>query len=338
MRLIGVDLGGTKIQTALIEGDATDRSQPVPDEIGVGSTVAGWTIVAEDRTATPASEGVQATAEAVAGTIKSVGTESVEAVGIGFPGLVDHNAGVILRAPNLAGFDGGEKFAERVSNLVGLPVFLDNDVNVAVVAEHQIGAGENVPNLLGVWMGTGVGGGLILDGKLRRGPHGYAGEIGFLVVKWGGRKYGPLDGSLEAYAGRGSLGDHLKTESGEYMGDIQDIMAEKGKTTLTSSVFYKAYEKGDKSVVRLIDRAAQAIGIGIASLTNALDLERVVLGGGMGERFAPIIMGQVERVMKSHMMLPDLAPKIVAASLGDYSGALGAALTAKELLGASPSS
>lgn len=189
---VGVDLGGTKIQAAAVRDEDVAGTFRVPTPQSGAADVAAAIVEAAKQAVTEAGA--------------TVG--DVTGVGIGAPGTIDTAAGTVSTSPNLPGFQGNENvpLGEMVSKgLGGTPVKLDNDVRVAILGEWKRGAGRGYRNLLGVWVGTGVGGGLILDGKLFQGQ-GAAGEIGHTIVKPGGRVCSDgRKGHLEAYAGRGQM-------------------------------------------------------------------------------------------------------------------------------------
>lgn len=323
MRVIGVDLGGTKCQTVAVDRDS------------LGAAAAGEhvdpaaLVLAEDRRPTPGTEGRDGVLATVVDSVLAIGLDDVAAVGIGVPGPVDAG-GVVLRAPNLAGFESSVAVGEILRERLGVAVAVDNDVNVAVLGEHRIGAARGCRDVLGVWCGTGIGGGLILEGELRRGPHGYAGELGHIVVKLGGRKPPEgIEGSLEAYAGRASMENHARKRMADgHHTRLVKIAEAKGKDHFTSSVFRKAVKEGDHEAVALIDAAVEALGAGVASVVNLLNLERVVLGGGVADSFGEGFVDRVAVAMGPFLIAPESAPDVVAATLGDYGGALGAAASA----------
>ncbi|MFN8104823.1 MAG: ROK family protein [Acidimicrobiia bacterium] len=324
MRVIGVDLGGTKVQSVVVDGDVLAHTSTG------GDVDPAALVLAEDRRPTPRGEGRDGVLDAVIASVEVLGLRDVAAVGVGVPGPVDSVRGRVLRAPNLAGFDVAVDVGPLLRERLGVDVLVDNDVNVAVLGEHRLGAARNCDDVLGVWCGTGIGGGLVLGGELRRGPHGYAGELGHMVVKIDGRKPPEgIEGSLEAYAGRASMeGRARKRIAAGHKSKLLEIADAKDKDHFTSSVFRKAVKEGDRLAVELIDGAVEGLGAGIASAVNLLDLERVVLGGGVADSFGEDFVDRVGREMRRSLIVPESAPAVVAASLGDYGGALGSAALA----------
>jgi glucokinase len=304
--LVGVDLGGTKIQVV---------------------KVAGGEVVGSTRRSTPPG-GPEAIVAAVAESVDELGDRAdVAAVGVGAPGAIEAGTGVVRRAPNLNGFDHPVPLGALLSEALGLPVAVDNDVNVAALAEHRLGAGAGSDDLLAVFVGTGVGGGLILGGEVRRGPGGVAGEIGHVIVKDGGRRCGcGGHGHLEAYAGRAGMERTARKRHQE--GDKTKLVKLAGDGRMKSSVFAKALAEGDSLAKELVDEAAQALGAGLASAVALVDLDRVVLGGGLGDRLGQPFLEAVEQATRERLFVPDSPFTVVPAALGDLAGARGAALLA----------
>lgn len=331
MRVIGVDLGGTKVQSVAVDADAIIAAAHRGDvDVDVEMLV-----LAEDRRPTPRDGGHAGVLAAVADSVRAVGLDDVAAVGIGVPGPVDSVRGRVLRAPNLAGFDAAVEVGHELTGRLGTEVKVDNDVNVALLGEQRLGAARGGDDVLGVWCGTGIGGALVLGGELRRGPHGFAGELGHMVVKMGGRNPPEgIEGSLESYAGRASMELRARKRiAGGRRSKLLAIADAKDKDNFTSSVFRKAVREGDKLAVELIDGAVKALGAGIASAVNLVDLELVVLGGGVADSFGEDFVDRVAQEMGGSLIAPESAPKVVAATLGDYGGALGSAMLAAETVG-----
>jgi glucokinase len=309
----GIDLGGTKIQAAIVED--------------------GGKVVADARRETPTSGGPEdvagqmAEALSEAATNAKLETGALAGVGVGSPGDVDEEAGVVSGARNLPGWDGSFPLADRLSGALGAPVRVGNDVQVAVNAEAELGAGRPYKSFIGVFWGTGVGGGLILDGKPWLG-RGAAGEIGHMVVKEGGARCTcGRRGCLEAYAGRGAMEIEARREHEKgTKTDLFKIMRKKGHDRLTSGIWERAIDDGDKLAEKLIDRAVRALGAGIASAVNLLDVEAVVLGGGLGVRFGEPYLKKIEKRMEKHLFVNENPPAMHVAALGDFGGAIGASL------------
>jgi glucokinase len=311
----GLDLGGTKIEAIVV-----DRRHRV-----LGSA----------RRPTPTSGGpadvATELARAVVEACDQAGIEpsALSGVGVGSPGSVDPKTGAVANARNLPGWQDSFPLADTLSSELGTPVRVGNDVQVATGAEFKLGAGKPYRSILGVFWGTGVGGGLILDGRPWLG-RGAAGEIGHMVVKSEGRRC-PCGrrGCLEAYAGRGAMEARARklAKDGKHT-DLFELMEERGRTRMTSAVWARALEHGDKLATELIDEAIEALGVGIASAVNLLDVEAVIIGGGLGVRFGAPTVERIAGAMAPHLFNDWRPPAVHVAGLGDLGGALGAALLA----------
>jgi glucokinase len=308
----GIDLGGTKIQAAIVDG----RNQ----------------VKGQARYPTPTSGGPEAVAttmvEALLQAAADAGVEagSLAGVGVGSPGDVDTKAGTVTQARNLPDWEGTFPLATRLSEKLDTKVRVGNDVGVAVDGEAMLGAGRGYKSMLGVFWGTGVGGGIVLDGKHWLG-RGAAGEIGHVVVKEGGARCGcGRRGCMEAYAGRASMEARARKEVAKgRKTKLFEIMEHKNKDRLTSAVWAKALEHEDKLAVELIDRAVEALGAGVASAVNLLDPEAVIFGGGLGLRLGQPYLDRIVKQMHEHLFVSDNPPDITLAALGDLGGAIGAA-------------
>ncbi len=309
----GIDLGGTKIQTVVVETDGTLRGearQPTP-------TAGGPADVAR------AMEDALREAASAAG----VAPGELAGVGVGSPGDADGRTGVVSGARNLPGWEGSFALGEALAGALGTEVRIGNDVQVAVEGEYALGAGRGHDSLLGVWWGTGVGGGIVLGGEPWLG-RGAAGEIGHTVVKRNGARC-PCGrrGCLEAYAGRAAMEAKARREHEEGVEtDLFEIMHKRGKDRLTSSVWEHALREGDALTESLLRRAVRYLGTGIASACNLLDVEAVVIGGGLGVRFGDRFMDHLAKEMHKHLFVDGNPPKMEVAELGDLGGAIGASL------------
>jgi glucokinase len=311
----GIDLGGTKIQAVVV-----DEAHEV-----LGSS----------RLPTPTTGGPADVALAMIASVREaldqagVGPGELTAVGVGSPGAVDEDAGTVTSARNLPDWEGTYPLGEKLEAALGAPVALSNDVNVATQAEFELGAAKPYKSLLGVFWGTGVGGGIVLDGRLWEG-RGAAGEIGHVVVKSDGRKCpcGRI-GCMEAYAGRGAMEVRAreKVDEGEKT-VLFEIMEERGKPRLSSGIWARALERDDKLAHHLVDRAVDAIGVAVASSLNLLDVDAVVIGGGLGLRLGEPYVEKIRDAMMPHLFADHRPPEVLLASLGDLGGAVGATLLA----------
>ena len=309
----GIDLGGTKIQAVVVD----DEHRVLGDARRQTPRTGGPKAVA--------TEMVAAMREAAAGA-QGAGS-ALQAVGVGSPGAVDEDAGTVAHARNLPDWEEPFALGDVLSDALGAPVVIGNDVQVAVDAEFELGAGRPYSSLLGVFWGTGVGGGLVLDGKPWLG-RGAAGEFGHMVVKLGGR-HCPCGrrGCVEAYAGRAAMETRARGEVEKgHKTHLFALMEKAGRTRLTSGVWEKALDRGDRLAIALIEDAIGALGAGIASAVNLLDLEAVVIGGGLGTRLGAPYAHRIEQAMGPHLFVPETPPAVHVAALGDLGGAIGAAL------------
>jgi glucokinase len=309
----GIDLGGTKIEAIVVDVEHQvlgQARQPTPTD-GGPEAVAGH----------------MATAMKDAATAAGVKTANLDGIGVGSPGDVDAHAGTVANARNLPGWLGEFALASALEDRLGADVHLGNDVQVATQAEFELGAGKPYDSVLGVMWGTGVGGGLILAGKPWLGRGG-AGEIGHMVVKRNGA-HCPCGrrGCMEAYAGRAAMEAKARREVAKGAhSDLFKLMEQRGRTRLTSAVWADAIERGDHLAADLIERAVKALGAGIASAVNLLDVEAVVIGGGLGVRFGQPMAERISTQMHPHLFNDSRPPAVRVAGLGDLGGAIGAAL------------
>jgi glucokinase len=313
----GVDLGGTKIQAVVVDDD-------------------GWRVVGDARHETPKDDGPAGVARAIADALSEAAAKAgaeasqLAGAGVGSPGSVDAAAGTVAHAHNVApGWEAAYPLARTVGERAGTTIALGNDVKAATEAELRLGAGRGASSMICVFWGTGVGAGVVLDGRQWLG-RGAAGEIGHTVVRLGGRRCpcGRL-GCLEAYAGRGAMEAEARRLHAEGAATgLFERMEKKGRTRLTSGIWKHAFEQRDELAMRLLDEAVAALAAAIASAVNLLDVERVVIGGGMGSKLGEPFVRRIEREAAPHLFVPERPPAMAPAELGDLGGALGAALVA----------
>jgi glucokinase len=309
----GIDLGGTKIQAVVVDDSGAVRGEmriPTPTEGGPQDVVAAM---------------AGALREAAAGA--DVETNELAGVGVGSPGAIEEGTGVVTSARNLPGWEGSFPLGDTLSSAVGSLVRVGNDVQVATDAEFQLGAGREYRSVLGVFWGTGVGGGIVLDGRPWVG-RGSAGEIGHVVVRRGGARC-PCGrrGCMEAYAGRAAMEARARRlqERGEHT-VLFDIMRKRGRDRLTSGVWARALRAEDPLAVRLVRRAVAALGAGVGSAQNLLDVEAIIIGGGLGTRLGEPYVARIASAMHPHLFVDTRPPVVRLAALGDLGGAVGAAL------------
>jgi glucokinase len=290
-------------------------------------------VVGQARHPTPTEGGPPAVTAAIARAVEEaagsagVAVEELGGVGVGSPGAVDHDSGTVAHARNLPDWENPFPLATALADALDVPVRIDNDVQVAVLGELELGAGKPYSSFLGVWWGTGVGGGVVLDRRLWLG-RGAAGEIGHMVVKRGGARC-PCGrrGCLEAYAGRGALERRARElRDRGHKTDLFHLMEKRGRERLTSGVWAAALDREDRMAKDLIHRAVAALGAGIASAVNLLDVEAVVIGGGLGTRLGEPYVERIAESMQPHLFVDDRPPAMLTAALGDLGGAIGASL------------
>lgn len=312
---IGIDAGGTRVEGLLVA---------VED---------GGSILDRRLAVTPATD-AEATTRTIVALARELmaGRNDVIALGIGAAGLVDRS-GVMRFAPNVAWRE--FPLAERVRSGVGLPALVDNDANVAAWGEFRYGAGRGCNDMLLVTVGTGIGGGIVSGGQLFRGGHGFAGEIGHIIVE----PNGPL-------CGCGNLGCWEQVASGRAIGRLGREAAEEHPESLivelaggqpaavTGVVVSAAASKGDPVAVRILAEVGRRLGQGIAGLVNILDPDIVVVGGGVIEA-GGLILEPARRALVESVEAPDHRPEVplVAAMMGNDAGAVGAADLAWRELG-----
>jgi glucokinase len=242
---------------------------------------------------------------------------------------VDPKGGTVTSARNLPGWEGAFALGAALEEALGTRAYLGNDVQVATDAEFALGAGRPYRSLLGVFWGTGVGGGIVLDGRPWTG-RGVAGEIGHVVVRIGGERCGcGRLGCMEAYAGRASM--ERRARRAHKKGaktDLFKIMEQRGRTRLMSGIWDRALKRGDPLATALVDEAIEALGAGVASVQNVLDVEAIILGGGLGIRLGEPYAMRVAEAMQPHLFNDLHPPAMHVAALGDLGGAIGAALLA----------
>jgi glucokinase len=311
---LGIDLGGTKINTALVD-------------------IAGR-IVSQDYRETRAAEGptvvIERMAEAALQVVVRAGVEStqVRAVGVGSPGPIDVHAGVVESPPNLPGWT-RVPLGQRIADALELPAFLENDANAAALGEHRFGAGRSTRHMVYVTASTGIGGGFIIDGKLYRGATGSAAEIGHtIILPQGPQCTCGRRGCLEALAS----GTAIAREGAELVSrGISTLIVDLAggdPARVGARVVAQAAAEGDTEAQRIIDEAMTYLGLGMANLVNLLNPEVLVIGGGL-TNMGEMLFGPVRRIMRQYAF-PTAADavRIVPAELGDDAGVVGAAAVA----------
>ncbi len=304
-RTVGIDVGGTKCLGVALDDDGQ--------------------VVAEDRRPTPRGAG---SLPKLIDTLAELAAElgPFDEIGVGVPGLVTHE-GVLRAAPNLDGvadFDVAGLLGERV----GQRVHVDNDATCAAVSEWLYGAGRGASDMVLVTLGTGIGGGLVMSGKLQRGKHGFAGEYGHIVVDPDGPPC-PCGrrGCWERYASGSGLARLAREAAvGRRVNRVLDL-AGGDPEAVRGEMVMQAAREGDADALRVIDDFGRWVALGLVNLTNALDPEMFVLGGGLAAG-SDLYLGPIQYWFKELIYQPDLRPmpEVAFAHWNERAGAVGAAL------------
>jgi glucokinase len=316
--ILGIDLGGTKVEAAIFDGEGK--------------------ILGRHRTKTEAWRSEEEVFERIAGVAAQAITNSqiepyqVAALGIGTPGPLDPQTGYIIETANLPfkNFPLGPRLSERFN----CPFAMANDVDAGTYGEYKAGAAQGASIVLGVFVGTGIGGGIIMHNEIYGGFNKNAAEIGHVVI----RAEGPPDkrgvpGTLEYYTSRTGITRTLKEAIKKGKKSKISKKIDKKNGAISSGDIRACYDAGDALVKKVVDRAAKYLGLAIGGYVNVMSPELIVMGGGvveaMGEPFVKRIEKYAHKVAFSFSMN---GVRIVQAKLGDDAGITGAAMLAKELL------
>lgn len=302
--VLGVDVGGTKVATAFVAADATvvggvrERRHGARDRDGLVAAIA--LSVRKAQTAAPGP---------------------VLGVGLACAGTVDRETGTVVASPNLPLKD--DPLAPLVEQAVGLPVVLDNDVNAALMAEARLGAARGARNAVMITLGTGVGGALLIEGKIHRGAHGGAGEIGHMIVD--------AHGDPCRCGGKGCLEAYVAAPGFERIGFRTVGLFERG--AFTGELIGRLAEEGSAAAKQSLETIGWWLGVGISNVVSLLDPEVVIVGGGLGS-LGEMLLDPARRMVRRHPLPParDLV-RVEQAELGTGAGAIGAGLLAWERRG-----
>ncbi len=320
--LIGVDIGGTNLKTGLVNMDGKILKKIVVDTRG------GKDIVLKQI--------VNSIKNIMGGTEKN--KSEIIGIGIGTPGLVDSEKGIIRGLTNIKGFE-NVHMKEYVESALDIPTSVDNDVNVMAYGELKCGAGKDAMNIVCLTLGTGVGGGIIIDGKIYRGSSLSAGEIGHIPVNVDGPKC--ICGGracLESYIGRDRIIKRTIEKLTQKKESIIPKLVAEDLEKITPKIVYEAAEKGDMLAIEIWRETAQYLATALAGIINVLNPELIIIGGGIANAgkylFDPL------RDMFKERVFQFLAEKtrIVSAQLGEESGIIGSAMLAKDSISRSESS
>ncbi|MHB0858064.1 MAG: ROK family protein [Anaerolineae bacterium] len=320
--VVGVDLGGTSLLAALVDGEGNVLAKSKR----------------KTRAELAASAVVKRVAEAVLVVLKQAGRKrrDVLGVGVGVPGPVNPQDGVVVRCANLGPTWDRFPLATALSDaLEGLAVTVDNDVNVGAVGEHTYGAGRGVEDMLAIFVGTGIGGGLILGDRLYSGVRNSAGEVGHMVLDADGPLCGcGQPGHAEALASRTAVERMIREAITSGRSTLVTSMVGDVGEQISSGVIGDAYDRGDEVTVEAVRTAQRYLGLLIASCVNLLDPEVVVVGGGVVERMGESFLAAARVVAQQHFLNQSELDRvrILPAALGDFSGVLGAAVLARQRL------
>jgi glucokinase len=314
--VVGVDLGGTKILAGLFDSSLE--------------------CVGTAKVSTKAQRGVESVIERIDRCVRDAVDEAdlsmkqVAGLGIGAPGAVDFKNGTVIFAPNMEGWK-DVSLKKELEKHLGVPVFVENDANIAVLGVQVAELKSKPQDVVGIFVGTGIGGGLIIHGELYSGFNHTAGEIGHMVIDVNGPKCGCGNkGCFEALASRTAIFQRIKAGIKDGEKTLLTEMLGDDLEDLRSGDLRKAIRRGDKFVSKIIEQTAEYIGIGVANLVNVLGPEVVVLGGGVIEALADEMMDVITKTAKGHAMPGTIkGVEIVASKLGDSAGITGAAVLAR---------
>lgn len=318
---IGVDFGGTKLLAAVVD-------------------VSNGAILGAAKKKTNSDDDAQALMERIYSGIdealdnanlKKKG--SVQGIGVGIAGQIDTEAGILLGAPNLSQATVDLPIARMLQERYKIPAALLNDVQVAALGEGRFGAGKDCDDFFCVFVGTGVGGAIVHDGRLYTGATGTAGEIGHLIIHANGRHCGCGGrGHLEAYASRTAI---TRTILGELKRGRKSILTklepslaggDSDGSALRSGLLARAMKENDPLVTETLTEAGTDLGLGMASVINLLNPRRIIVGGGVIEAVDYLFEVASQRAIRESLPTPAKATEIVRAQLGDNAGIVGAAL------------
>jgi glucokinase len=309
---IGIDIGGTAVKIALVRADGS--------------------LVAHTQTPTQAAAGPAAAVPRIAAAVRGLEREAalapgaVRAAGVASAGIIDFEQQLVLDAPNLRSWE-RYPLAQAMGQALGLPVRLENDVNAMAFGEWRCGAGRGARHLLCVTLGTGVGGGLVLDGALYRGACGAAGEVGHITVN----RDGPAcrcgsTGCLERYVGS----RYIVERAAQLLQREARPSALRGLAPAEVSArrIATAADEGDALAREVLEETGRWLGVGLASLVNVLNPERIVVGGGVAAAGDWILAPARTTLRQRAMRVPGAAATLVPAALGNHAAVVGAALLA----------
>ncbi len=306
---IGVDLGGTRIKIGAVD-DAGQllHDQTIPTEAEHGPR----------RVVENIAKGTQS-------ILSQIDSSKVVGVGVGAPGTVDLDGGTVKYPPNFPGWT-IFRLGDELKKVFLIPVSVDNDANAAALGEAKFGAGIGRKDFVMVTLGTGVGGGIIIDGKIFRGPFGGAGELGHITIDYNGPRCNCGNrGCVEAYIGQRYLSKRTveKLQNHKQSKIVELVNGDLSK--VDPSIIAQAAQQGDEFAVNVLKETGMFLGVALASVLNLFDLRFIVVGGGVAGAGKPLFYAITETV-KSRVLKPIAGEvEVVPAQLGDATGILGAA-------------
>lgn len=309
---VGVDLGGTKILGSVVN-------------LNTGRMVS--TSKKKTRVVNEGLDLVKRISLVVADALDESGMDpsKLAGIGIGAAGMVDREKGILLAAANLGAND--VVLAEPLKAQFGLPVKVGNDVEVATLGELNFGAGRDCNNFVCIFVGTGIGSGIVYEGRIMRGGSGTAGEVGHMIVDNDGLVCGCGGyGCLETYASRTAVAKSIVYDLGRGMDSVLRDKIDPQKGILRSKAISQAVECGDRVALRAIHKAARYMGLGLASVINFYNPKRIIIGGGLVEAVPLFLELAEEEARRRCLRIPARKTEIVQAELGDFAGTIGASL------------
>lgn len=313
---IGIDFGGTKILAGVVNLE-TGRL------VGTGKK--------KTRQVHEQDDVVKRIISVVDEALQDAGVEAknLSGIGIGAAGQINRQKGMIVTAPNIGAID--LPLSQPLSQHYGLPCTLGNDLEIATLGELQFGAGRKCQDFVCIFVGTGIGSGIVTGGALRRGGSGTAGEVGHIVLDTAGRLCGcHTYGCLETYASRTAIAKQILADINRGADSIVRDRIDVTKGILRSKAMAEAVQAKDEVVIRAVTQAAEYMGLGLATVMNFLNPERIILGGGLIEEVDLYFQVAVKHARARALSVPAKKTEIVKAELGDYAGIIGAALLSKE--------
>ena len=302
--VIGLDLGGTNIRAAAItkEGNILHRVKiPTGVPLGRERVIANILKVIDE----------------IKKELKGI---KLSVVGMGIPGIIFFNKGIVAQSPNFPDWI-DFNLRERLSKNLALPFYIDNDANLAAAGEGWLGAGKKFNSFCMLTLGTGVGGGIVLNKNIWRGEYGMAGELGHITIYPDGHPCNCGNrGCLEQYASATGI-VRMAMEGKEKFGVWS---SEFGEKDITADMVYQLAKKGNKDALEIFQKMGRILGIGIADLINILNIELFVLGGGVANAWDYFIPSTIDEVRKRAYRITGEGVKVVKAELGDDAGIFGA--------------